>query len=44
MPRIYNNAAYAMLQMLNYNVRSAPGIKNLKSEVGGKTGTGESYS
>lgn len=33
------NASYVMLQMLKYNVRSAPGIKNLKSEVGGKTGT-----
>lgn len=33
------NAAYVMLQMLKYNVRSAPGIKNLKSDVGGKTGT-----
>lgn len=33
------NSAYVMLQMLKYNVRSAPGIKNLKSEVGGKTGT-----
>lgn len=37
------NAAYAMLQMLKYNVRSAPGIKNLKSEVGGKTGTTNDY-
>jgi penicillin-binding protein 1A len=33
------NASYVMLQMLKYNVRSAPGIKNLQSEVGGKTGT-----
>jgi penicillin-binding protein 1A len=33
------NAAYVMLQMLKYNVRGATGIKTLKSEVGGKTGT-----
>ncbi|NJN34287.1 MAG: penicillin-binding protein, partial [Saprospiraceae bacterium] len=37
------NAAYVMLQMLKYNVRSAPGIKTLKSEVGGKTGTTNDY-
>jgi penicillin-binding protein 1A len=37
------NAAYVMLQMLKYNVRSAPGIKNLKTEVGGKTGTTNDY-
>ena len=37
------NASYVMLQMLKYNVRSAPGIKNLKSEVGGKTGTTNDY-
>ena len=33
------NAAFVMLQMLKYNVRAAPGIKGLKSEIGGKTGT-----
>ena len=33
------NAAFVMLQMLKYNVRGAPGIKTMKSEVGGKTGT-----
>jgi penicillin-binding protein 1A len=37
------NAAYVMLQMLKYNVRAAPGIKTLKSEVGGKTGTTNDY-
>jgi penicillin-binding protein 1A len=33
------NVAYVMQQMLKYNVRSAKGIKELKSEIGGKTGT-----
>ena len=33
------NAAYVMQQMLKYNVKQAPGISNLKSDVGGKTGT-----
>ena len=33
------NAAFVMLQMLKYNVRAAKGIKELKSEIGGKTGT-----
>ena len=33
------NAAYVMQQMLKYNVKQAPGIANLKSDVGGKTGT-----
>ncbi len=37
------NAAFVMLQMLKYNVRSAPGLKNMKSEVGGKTGTTNDY-
>ncbi len=33
------NAAYVMQQMLKYNVKQAPGIVNLKSDIGGKTGT-----
>jgi penicillin-binding protein 1A len=37
------NYAYVMLQMLKHNVHSAPGIKTLKSEVGGKTGTTNDY-
>ena len=37
------NASYVMLQMLKYNVRSAPGLKNMKIEVGGKTGTTNDY-
>lgn len=37
------NAAFVMLQMLKYNVRSAPGLKTMKSEVGGKTGTTNDY-
>ena len=32
-------AAYTMQQMLKYNVKGAPGISSLKSEIGGKTGT-----
>ncbi len=37
------NAAYAMVEMLKYNVKGAPGINSLKSEVGGKTGTTNDY-
>jgi len=33
------NAAYTMQQMLKYNVKGAPGISTLKSDIGGKTGT-----
>ena len=33
------NVDYVMLDMLKYNLRGAPGINALKSEVGGKTGT-----
>jgi penicillin-binding protein 1A len=33
------NANYVMVDMLKYNVRGAPVINQLKSEVGGKTGT-----
>jgi penicillin-binding protein 1A len=35
--------AYVMQQMLKYNVRDAKGVKELKSEVGGKTGTTNDY-
>jgi penicillin-binding protein 1A len=38
------NANYVMTQMLRYNVAGAPGINNLKSDVGGKTGTTNEYS
>ena len=37
------NVSYVMLQMLKYNVRTAKGIKGLKSEIGGKTGTTNDY-
>jgi penicillin-binding protein 1A len=30
---------WVILDMLKYNVKGAPGLNNLKSEVGGKTGT-----
>jgi penicillin-binding protein 1A len=33
------NAAFVMQQMLKYNVRGSKSFKDLKSEVGGKTGT-----
>lgn len=33
------NADWVMLDMLQYNVKGAPGINTLKSQVGGKTGT-----
>ena len=37
------NANWVMLDMLKYNVKGAPGINTLKSEVGGKTGTTNDY-
>lgn len=37
------NANFALLEMLKYNVKGAPGINTLKSEVGGKTGTTNDY-
>ena len=33
------NVAYVIMRMLKYNVKAAPGVNNLKTEVGGKTGT-----
>jgi penicillin-binding protein 1A len=36
-------ANYVMVDMLKYVVSGAPGIKDLKSEVGGKTGTTNDY-
>jgi penicillin-binding protein 1A len=36
-------AAYVMLQMMKYNVRSAAGFKKFQSEIGGKTGTTNDY-
>ncbi|MFN4254487.1 MAG: transglycosylase domain-containing protein [Saprospiraceae bacterium] len=38
------NANYVMLEMLKYNVKGAPGISSLKTEIGGKTGTTNDYS
>ncbi len=38
------SVAYAMMRMLKYNVKGAPGISKLKSDVGGKTGTTNDYS
>jgi penicillin-binding protein 1A len=38
------NANWVMLEMLQYNVKGAPGVNNLKSQVGGKTGTTNAYS
>lgn len=38
------NVNYVVLDMLKYNVSGAPGIRELKSEVGGKTGTTNEYS
>ena len=38
------NANYVMVDMLKYNVKGAPGVNTLKSEVGGKTGTTNDYS
>lgn len=37
------NANWVMLEMLQYNVKGAPGINTLKSQVGGKTGTTNDY-
>ncbi len=37
------NVAYVLMRMLKYNVKAAPGINNLKSDVGGKTGTTNDY-
>lgn len=37
------NADWVMLEMLQYNVKGAPGINTLKSQVGGKTGTTNNY-
>jgi penicillin-binding protein 1A len=37
------NVDYVLLDMLKYNVKGVPGIKNLKSEVGGKTGTTQDF-
>lgn len=37
------NVNYVMVDMLKYNLRGAPGINKLKSEVGGKTGTTNDY-
>lgn len=38
------NADWVMTEMLKYNVKGAPGINTLKSEVGGKTGTTNNFS
>jgi penicillin-binding protein 1A len=43
-PALPANVNYVMLEMLKYNLRGAPGIRNLKSEVGGKTGTTNDFS
>jgi len=37
------NVDYVMVDMLKYNVKGAPGVNSLKSEVGGKTGTTNNY-
>lgn len=37
-------SSYMINQMLQYNVKGAPGINQLKSQVGGKTGTTNDYS
>jgi penicillin-binding protein 1A len=37
------NVAYVMTRMLRYNTQAAPIIKDLKSQVGGKTGTTNDY-
>jgi penicillin-binding protein 1A len=37
------NATWVMLEMLQYNVKGAPGVNTLKSQVGGKTGTTNNY-
>ncbi len=33
------NVNYVLTEMLKYNVKGAPGINSLKSDIGGKTGT-----
>lgn len=38
------NANYVMIDMLKYNTQGVPGIRDLKSEVGGKTGTTNNFS
>ncbi len=43
-PALPPNVNYVMLDMLKYNVSGVPGIRELKSEVGGKTGTTNEYS
>lgn len=43
-PALPGNVNYVMVDMLRYNLSGAPGIRNLKSEVGGKTGTTNDYS
>ena len=37
------NVAYVMTRMLRYNVQAAPIIRDLKSQIGGKTGTTNDY-
>jgi penicillin-binding protein 1A len=37
------NANYIMTEMLKYNVKGAPGVSALKTEIGGKTGTTNDY-
>ncbi len=37
------NVAYVLMRMLKYNIKAAPGVNNLKSDVGGKTGTTNDY-
>ncbi len=43
-PALPPNVNYVVLDMLKYNVSGAPGMRELKSEVGGKTGTTNDYS
>jgi penicillin-binding protein 1A len=40
---LQKNVAYVMTRMLQYNTQAAPIIKDLKSQVGGKTGTTNDY-
>ncbi|MEQ1745118.1 MAG: transglycosylase domain-containing protein [Saprospiraceae bacterium] len=42
-PALPGNVTYVMLDMLKYNVLGAPVVRDLKSEVGGKTGTTNDY-
>lgn len=37
------NANYVIMQMLKYVTKGSPGVNDLKSEVGGKTGTTNNY-